>query len=643
MCGIAGFFDTRSGVPDSGEELIHAMTDTLIHRGPDDGDVWLDRKAGIALGNRRLAIIDLSRAGHQPMTSSCGNFVLAYNGEIYNMAELRDELEKLGRKFRGHSDTQVIVEGCAVWGVEETAKRIIGMFAFALWDKREKRLLAVRDRLGIKPLYWTFTQGVLIFGSELKALKRHEKFPTEIDRNAVASYLRYNSIPAPHTIYRNVHKLEPGKILVVDQSGEPRIDSFWSLEEIVQEGMAHPFSGSEAEAVDRLDMLLRDAVSRRMVSDVPLGAFLSGGIDSSTVVALMQAQSDRPVKTYSIGYASGGFNEAHEAAAIARHLGTDHTELYASPQDARDVIPKLPSIYDEPFADHSQIPTYLVSQLTKKHVTVALSGDGGDELFGGYTRYFTADKYAWALFDSPCVLRCGAARALHSLAPRSWDRIFGIVPRNLRPVQVGDKLHILANCLGRDRDAFYRRLISHWNEPEMLVTGGQEYTTAAWDEDLSARIPDFIARMQYLDTLSYLPDDILTKVDRASMAVSLEVRVPLLDHRVVEFAWTLPRHMKVRGGEGKRVLRQLLRRYVPAELIKRQKMGFGVPIDQWLRGPLKEWAAELLSPDALNRHGLINPDPVQRKWAEHLSGAKSWPYQLWSVLMLQAWCDAQES
>ena len=643
MCGIAGFFDTRSALTGAAQKCIRTMTDTLIHRGPDDGDVWLDAHSGIALGNRRLAIIDLSQAGRQPMTSSCGHYVLAYNGEIYNAAELRAELETRGRSFRGYSDTEVIVEGCAVWGVEETAKRIIGMFAFALWDKREKRLLVVRDRLGIKPLYWTLSQGVLIFGSELKALKAHKKFRSEIDRNSIASYLRHNFIPAPHTIYQNVHKLEPGRILIVSQSGEPRMMSYWSMDEVVQAGRANVFTGSQDEAAEQLDQLLRDAVLRRMESDVPLGAFLSGGVDSSTVVALMQAQSNRPVRTFTIGYDNEGFNEASDSAAIARHLGTDHTELTATARDARDVIPLLPTIYDEPFADSSQIPTFLVSRLTKEHVTVALSGDGGDELFGGYTRYFSVDKYDWPLFDSPCVIRCGVSRALRFLSPGSWDALASAVPEKLRPVHVGEKIHKLADCLGGSRNSFYRRLISHWAGPEELVAGAQEYKTLAWDEGLSDRIPDFVARMQYLDTVSYLPDDILTKVDRASMAVSLEVRVPLLDHRVAEFAWTLPRHMKVRNGAGKQVLRQVLRRYVPEELIKRRKVGFGVPINEWLRGPLKDWAGDLLSPDALNKYGLINPEPVQRKWREHLSGEKSWPLPLWSVLMLQAWCDAQES
>ena len=641
MCGIAGFHDSRQSR--SGEQVIAAMTDTLIHRGPDDGGAWQDREAGIALGSRRLAIIDLSEAGHQPMTSACGGYVIAYNGEIYNASELRTELERAGKHFRGYSDTEVILEGCALWGVEETARRIIGMFAFALWDKGEKRLFVVRDRLGIKPLYWSFENGLLLFGSELKALHAHPDFSPAIDRNAVASYLRHTYVPAPHTIYEQVHKLEPGRILVHDAETGPRTKVYWSLDDVVREGSSSPFEGSEEEAVERLDGLLRDAVSRRMVSDVPLGAFLSGGIDSSSVVALMQAQSNAPVRTYSIGYEQEGFNEAHDAAAVAAHLGTDHTELYATADDARAVIPRLPEIYDEPFADSSQIPTCLVSALTKRHVTVALSGDGGDELFGGYTRYFTADRHGWALFHSPAPVRKAAACLFAGVPPKAWDAASGLMPESRRPAHFGEQLHKLGKALGGGEDAFYRALVSHWDAPDSLVEGAEEYRTVAWDDGLSARMPDFVSRMQYLDTATYLPDDILTKVDRASMAVSLEVRVPLLDHRVVEFAWTLPRAMKVRDGEGKRVLRQLLRRYVPDDLVKRRKMGFAVPVGDWLRGPLKDWAEDLLAPDALKRHGLVKPEPVMRAWREHLKGGGVRPLQLWSVLMLQAWCDAHHS
>ncbi|MDA7946880.1 MAG: asparagine synthase (glutamine-hydrolyzing) [Hyphomicrobiaceae bacterium] len=644
MCGIAGIFRTRAGTPQVKDAHIRSMTDTLVHRGPDDGGVWCDKRAGVALGNRRLAIIDLSAAGHQPMTSSCGRFVLAYNGEVYNADELRVELvEKTGREFRGHSDTEVIAEACAVWGAAPALKRLIGMFALALWDKREKRLLLARDRLGIKPLFWSFRDGLLLFGSELKALKAHPAFVASVDRNAVASYLRHTYVPAPHSIYQDVRKLEPGKLLTLRHDGEPVIETYWSLDDVVQAGLSGMFSGDEREACDHLADLLGDAVSRRMISDVPLGAFLSGGIDSSTVVALMQANSSAPVRTYSIGFSREGFNEAHGAAAIARHLRTAHTELYATPEEACDVIPSLPEYYDEPFADSSQIPTFLVSRLTKQHVTVALSGDGGDELFGGYTRYFMADKYDWPLFESPCVLRCSTAKAIRVLPPATWNRLAKVVPGRLRPALVGEKLHKLADCIGVGRERFYQRLISHWNSPEQLMPDAKEYRTIAWDESLQTRIPDFVSRMQYVDTATYLPDDILTKVDRASMAVSLEVRVPMLDHRVVEFAWSLPRAFKVGGGRGKRILRKVLARHVPDDLIKRQKMGFAVPIDEWLRGPLKEWASDLLSPSALKRNGFVEPEPVQRVWAEHLSGARSRPLPLWSVLMLQSWADAQRA
>ena len=639
MCGIAGYFTTAAASRPFSADPVAAMTDTLVHRGPDDDGTWVDEEAGVALGNRRLAIIDLSEAGRQPMQSSCGSFVIAYNGEIYNAADLRTELEQAGRTFRGYSDTEVIVEGCATWGVEQTAKRIIGMFAFALWDKRARRLFLVRDRLGIKPLYWTVTNGVLIFGSELKALKAHPLFEGAVDRDAVASYLRHTFIPAPYTIYQGVQKLEPGKLLTLDADSETKIRPYWSLEEVVREGQEEPFGGAEEDAVDALDGLLRDAVSRRMVSDVPLGAFLSGGIDSSTVVALMQTQSNRPVRTFTIGYEREGFNEAHDAAAVAAHLGTEHTKLYATSEQARDVIPSLAHYYDEPFADSSQIPTFLVSRLTKQHVTVALSGDGGDELFGGYTRYFTADKFRWPLFESPRFLRHTAGHALGSLSPGTWDRIAALIPSGRRPAHFGEQIHKLARALNGTPNSFYKGLVSHWSAPETLIAGAQEYKTVAWDETLGTRIPDLIDRMQYLDTATYLHDDILTKVDRASMAVSLEVRVPIIDHRVVEFAWTLPRNMKVRNGEGKWILRQLLQRYVPNNLVKKRKMGFAVPIAEWLRGPLREWAEDLISPQALNKYGLLDPEPVQRVWQENLKGDSTRPLKLWSVLMLQAWCN----
>jgi asparagine synthase (glutamine-hydrolysing) len=573
------------------------------------------------------------------MASSCGRFVMAYNGEVYNAQDLKVDLEKAGRRFRGHSDTEVILEGCAVWGVEEAVKRAIGMFAFAVWDRQERRLSIVRDRLGIKPLFWSFRDGLLIFGSELKSLRAHPGFRPNVDRNALASYLRHMFVPAPHCIYEGVSKLEPGRMLTLEAGGAPKISTYWSLLDVADTGQDTLFRGSEDEAIDSLDALLGDAISRRMVADVPLGAFLSGGIDSSTVVALMQAKSEQPVRTYSIGYESEGFNEAEEAAAIASHLGTDHLELYATSEDARAVIPSLPVIYDEPFADSSQIPTYLVSKLTRQHVTVALSGDGGDEVFGGYTRYFIADRFGWALFRSPQFARRLAGCAVRAAPPRAWDVLARVLPHNRRPPHMGEQLHKLGRALGRDPNAFYRSLASHWTNPEFLVSGAEEYRTIAWDDALSARIPDPVARMQLLDTATYLPEDILAKVDRASMAVALEVRVPILDHRVVEFAWSLPRQMKVRDGQGKWILRQLLRRYVPDSLIKRQKQGFSAPVAEWLRGPLKDWAGDMLSSDALNTYGLVNPKPVNEAWRAHLSGHASCAPQLWSVLMLQTWCE----
>ncbi|MCZ4282361.1 asparagine synthase (glutamine-hydrolyzing) [Kiloniella laminariae] len=638
MCGIAGFLENAADRSDEGlSRLAMAMANALLHRGPDSGDAWAEASTGIALSHRRLAIVDLSSAGAQPMVSACGRYVLAYNGEVYNHNDIRPELEENGIKFRGHSDTEVILEGCARWGIKATVRKLIGMFAFALWDRHERRLTLVRDRLGIKPLYWAQTSKSFLFGSELKALRSHPDCPGEINRNSVAGFLRHNYIGGANSIYQGVNKLEPGWMLSVRAGEEPVLERYWSLDDVVAEAQAKPFTGSDTEAVDALHDLLMDATGRRMMADVPLGAFLSGGIDSSTVVALMQAQSERAVKTFSIGFNEEGYNEARHAAEVARHLKTDHTELYVSPSEARDVIPQLPFYFDEPFSDSSQIPTYLVSKMTRGHVTVALSGDGGDELFGGYTRYFTAEKYGRSLFGQPQALRNLEAYAIRSLSPSTWDSLSNIIPASRRPSLFGDKLYKLANLLNGERDDFYRGLISHWHNPDDLVIGGVEPRGLVWDEAVKQRVPDFIDRMQYLDTMTYLPDDILTKVDRASMAVSLEARVPLLDHRVVDFAWRLPRHMKIRNGQGKWLLRQVLYKYVPKEMVERPKMGFGVPIDAWLRGPLREWAEELLSPAALQSTGLLESAPVQKKWQEHLSGRRNWQYLLWDVLMLQAW------
>lgn len=632
MCGIAGLIDDTGKTPASDlAHLTRTMTDTLYHRGPDGGDVWVDGECGIGLGHRRLAIIDLSTAGHQPMTSEDGRFVMVYNGEVYNAEDLRPELTEKGVQFRGHSDTEVIVNGFCHWGIEETIKKLIGMFAIALWDKKERCFYLIRDRLGIKPVYWADTGTGFLFGSELKALYAHPNCPQDLDRNAIASFVRHNCIPAPHTVLTGVHKLMPGHILKRDAAGTQTIQPFWSLQQIVEN--RHIQDRPDAEIIADLEHLLKDAVKRRMIADVPLGAFLSGGIDSSLVTALMQSQSDHPIRTFSIGFEEEGYNEAKHAAEVARHLGTDHTELYVSPEQARDVIPKLADYYDEPFADSSQIPTYLVSQMTRDHVTVALSGDGGDELFGGYTRYLTAQKYANNLFALPQPLRSGASGLIRALPPRAWQQLIKLIPASKRPSHMVDKLYKLANVLKGNQDDYYRSLVTHWPEPDKLVKGAVEPRGLIWDDTLQQLIPDAVERMQYLDTLTYMQDDILTKVDRASMAVSLEARVPLIDHRVVEYSWSLPDHLKIQNGVGKWALREILYRYVPKELIERPKMGFGVPIDAWLRGPLKDWAQDLLFDD----NDIFHHGPIQQKWDEHQKGERNWQHHLWDILMFNAW------
>lgn len=640
MCGIAGVWDRhRQDVPDALAATVAAMTRTLLHRGPDDGDLWTDAAAGVALGHRRLSIVDLSPAGAQPMVSSCGRFVVSYNGEVYNADELRSELAAAGRRFRGHSDTEAIVEGAAVWGVEPTVKRLIGMFAMALWDRRERVLYLVRDRLGIKPLYWAEFGGRVLFGSELKALRADRGWSPELDRGALAGFLRFGYVPAPQTIYRGVAKLPPGTILTIAVDGPPAIAPYWSLEQIAARGQSDRFAGSEEDAAEALDALLRDAVRRRMVADVPLGAFLSGGIDSSTVVALMQAQSARPVRTFSIGFHEAGYDEGQNAAAVARHLGTDHTELYASPRHALEVIPQLADMYDEPFADSSQVPTYLVAKMTRQHVTVALSGDGGDELFAGYTRYFRGEGLWRAIDATPQPLRALAAYGVRALSPAAWSAVGTVIPEQRRPAQFGDKMHKLAGIIAGEPEAsaFYRQIVSLWVDPSGLVKDGAERPGPLEDVGIRARVPDFVERMQYLDTLTYLPDDILTKVDRASMAVSLEARVPLLDHRVVAFSWSLPPAMKVGNGVGKRLLRRVLDRYVPRSLVDRPKMGFTMPVDAWLRHELRDWAETLLDKARLAREGILDPALVETRWREHLGGTRNWQASLWAVLMFQAW------
>lgn len=617
--------------------IAEAMDFSLEHRGPDGHDVWIDMTAGIALVHRRLAIVDLSPAGHQPMHSADGRYVISYNGEVYSHLAIRADIEARGHTFRGHSDTEVILESVARHGVAATATRLIGMFAFAIWDKKDRTLTLVRDRLGIKPVYWTKVDGLFAFASELKALRQHPGWTPRIRPEAVASFMRHNYIPAPHTIYQDVFKLEPGTILTLPWGGEPQFQKFWDARKVALDGIQNPLRESDAALTDRLETLLIDAVGKRMMADVPLGAFLSGGIDSSTVVALMKAANSGPVKTFSIGFEKAAFNEAPHAAAIAHHLGTEHTELTVTSREALDVVPKLAEMFDEPFADSSQIPTYLVSAMTRKHVTVALSGDGGDELFAGYNRYQLTSR-SWRMLSlMPEVVRNSVAAALTSQPTERWDKLSSFLPRSISPPQIGDKVHKVASVLRiDDPDALYRRLVSHW-EPGDLMADVAETRGILWDSAVRKDFPELLDRMQFLDLVTYLPDDILTKVDRCSMAVALEARVPLLDHRVVELAWRLPHSAKIRGGVTKWLLREVLYRHVPRQLVERPKMGFGVPLADWLRGPLRDWAEDLLSEKRLGETGFFDVARVRRYWNEHLSEQRNWQYLLWDLLMFEDW------
>jgi asparagine synthase (glutamine-hydrolysing) len=652
MCGIAGFFDSaRRRAPADLESVGLRMADALRHRGPDDRGAWVDAEAGIALSHRRLSILDLSVEGHQPMLSADSRFVIVFNGEIYNFSEVCQELAPCAPPWRGHSDTEIMLAAISRWGLEAALTRFVGMFAFALWDRRERALHLARDRAGEKPLYYGWTKDCFLFASELKALRAHPQWQGEVDRDALALFLRHNYIPAPHSIYRGICKLLPGTVLTLPtattQPGVlPASVPFWSMQAVAEHGAAHPFPGTESEAVDALERLLKHAVGQQMVADVPLGAFLSGGVDSSTVVALMQTQSRRPVKTFTIGFHEAGYNEAEFARDVAAHLGTDHTELYVTPEEAMGVIPRLPAIYDEPFSDSSQIPTFLVSQLARRHVTVSLSGDAGDELFGGYTRYALAHKIWSRIARAPRVGRRALARLLRSVGVETWDAGLGWLgrrsPGSPWAEHFGDRVHKLADILVVDsREQIYRGVVSHWKAPEQIVIGSREPSTALNDPAQWAGLTDFFQWMMYLDAITYLPNDILVKVDRASMAVSLESRIPLLDHRVMEFAWQVPLSMKIRGGQGKWLLRQVLYRHVPRKLIERPKMGFGVPVHTWLRGPLRDWAEQLLDSKRLCQEGFFTPGPIRQKWEEHLSGKRDWQYYLWDVLMFQGWLEAQ--
>ncbi len=634
MCGLTGFLSPAVHNQDELRARVLQMTETLAHRGPDDQGLWVDAAAGVALGHRRLSILDLSELGRQPMLSASGRFVVILNGEVYNHGALRRELQSLGHTFLGHSDTEVLLAAVVEWGLERAVKRFIGMFAFALWDRDRRELALVRDAIGIKPLYYGWMQECFLFGSELKALRAHPAFHGEIDRQALSSYMHHCYVPGPKSIYRGIFKLPPGSILVVRPGTEPgkaEPVAWWSMAEQVEEGLRHPFSGSDEEAVDELDARLRDSVALQMLADVPVGAFLSGGIDSSTVVALMQAQSTRPVRTFSIGFEERGYDEAGYAKAVAGHLGTDHTECYVTPDEAREVIPWLPQLYDEPFADSSQIPTFLVSRIARRGVTVSLSGDGGDELFFGYDRYSHLERLWQRVAWCPALPR----RALAPLV--RWTA--AAVPPGVRGKA---RLAMIADLLAAgSASEVYARFNSHWRDASTIVAGGREPLRVRPPRGVLAAGASICEQMAYVDAVTYLPDDILVKVDRASMALGLEARVPLLDQRVVEFAWRLPLALKVRQGQTKWLLRQVLERYVPRQMVERPKMGFGVPIDSWLRGPLRDWAESLLSLRRLESDGYFQPEPIRQKWSEHLSGRTDWQYHLWDVLMFQAWLDGE--
>ena len=644
MCGIAGFLNLNVAVIGFDPAAAQRMADRIRHRGPDDEGVWSDADAGVALAHRRLSILDLSRAGHQPMLSVNGRWVLAYNGEIYNHLELRKLLqaEAAAPNWRGHSDTETLLAAIQAWGVDETLKRSVGMFALALWDRSERTLWLARDRIGEKPMYYGWQRDTFLFGSELKALRAHPVFNASVDRDALALLLRFNYIPAPHSIYAGIRKLPPGTWLKLE-AGQREVEpiSYWSLAEVAERGAANPFAGSEAEALDALELRLGSAVRRQMIADVPLGVLLSGGIDSTLVTALMQTNSTHPVRTFTIGFEEREYDEATHARAVAAHLRTDHTELRFSANDALTLIPQLPTIYDEPFADSSQLPTHLVMELAQEHVTVALSGDGGDEFFGGYNRYFFAPRVWRNIAWIPAALRRAIGAGVTALPVAVVNRLAGSLARRAGIALPGDKVHKLGLRMRnvKSLDDLYVALVTEWPDAAGMVVDGRIPPNLLDRRDAWPQLRDPVSRMMALDGLTYLPDDILVKVDRASMAVSLETRAPFLDRDVVEFAWTLPISMKLRDGRGKWLLRQLLDRHVPRALVERPKMGFGIPLDGWLRGPLREWAEDLLSEERLKREGYLHPASVRATWDRHVRGEGSFGYRMWSVLMFQAWLE----
>jgi asparagine synthase (glutamine-hydrolysing) len=649
MCGIAGFLTLpASGSRDSALDQLRQMSDAIAYRGPDSQGQWLEETGAVGFAHRRLAIVDLSSEGAQPMRSRSARFTLCYNGEIYNHGTLR---ARLAGPWRGTSDTETLLAGFEAWGIRATLEAITGMFAMAVWDAHERTLTLVRDRFGEKPLYFGWVsrgtpRQALLFGSELGALRAHPAFDAGISRDSLREFMRYGNVGGERSIYSGIHKLPAGCTLTLEAgtvSGEPR--RYWSTSAVAGSSRAHPYSGSPEAASATLEELLSASIRQQMIADVPIGAFLSGGIDSSLVVALMQRQASQPVRTFTIGFEEGLHNEADHARAVARHLGTAHTELYVTARDALELIPRLPTVYSEPFADSSQIPTHLLSRLTRAHVTVALSGDCGDELFGGYNRYHSAQAYWHRLSRAPHALRVAAAGALRAVPSSLWEtaaRMFGGGrTAATRWSRVSEKMDKFSRLLAaRDADALYLALTSQWQDPGEIVIGGEEPAPLRASAIPELADLEVVEQMMVLDALGYMNDDILTKVDRAAMACSLETRVPMLDHRLAQFAWSLPLDFKLRDGQTKWILRQLLYRHVPRELVERPKTGFAVPIDAWLRGPLREWAESLLSEPALARDGFLHAAPIRARWAEHLSGRRNWYAQLWNVLMFQAWLES---
>jgi len=649
MCGIAGFIANSQNKLEL-KSIAKKMVDMIGHRGPDDTGIWVDEASQVAFGHKRLSILDLSMAGHQPMHSKCCRYSLIFNGEIYNHNDIRNKLQEVNEQsleWNGQSDTETLLAAFTSWGIEKTLNECVGMFAIALWDKNEGTLTLARDRLGEKPLYYGWQGNTFMFASELKALKVHPDFTCEIDRNSLTLFLRYNYIPAPYSIYKGISKLSSGSFiqLSINTKELTSVIPYWSLSEVVFNGQSSPLNCNDEVAVSLLENCLGSAVEEQLISDVPLGAFLSGGIDSSLIVSMMKIRSSQPVKTFTIGFDDSDYNEAIYAKAVAKHLGTEHSELYISSQDALDVIPQLPSTYDEPFADSSQIPTFLVAKMASRNVKVALSGDGGDELFGGYNRYIWSrsirNKTSWL----PKSVLQGVGFSLGKISAPTWDKInnsfSGLLPSQYKVTQMGEKVHKVARQLTVNSDFdLYRGLVSQWQNPADVVIGGYELDLQITSESSEKMFEDIEHRMMFMDTSTYLPDDILCKVDRAAMASSLETRVPLLNHNVLELAWQLPLHMKIRDGQGKWILRKLLYKYVPQELIDRPKQGFALPIDAWLRGPLREWAENLLEESRLINEGFFHPEPIRKAWEEHLKG-NNMHNQLWGVLMFQAWLEKE--